>query len=94
MKGQKLAPGATPAKPATSRPKMPPLDTGKKVQLMTHECQIRRKEDEFSWVEQYLYQCKCHMGDRWTTWRPGDPPFVCPMEGIHDTTNNMPPKDG
>lgn len=60
---------------------------------MMHECQIRRKEDEFAWVEQYLYQCKCHMGDRWVTWRPGDPEFVCPTEGNHDTRNNMSAKD-
>ncbi|SCL43081.1 hypothetical protein GA0070615_6242 [Micromonospora aurantiaca] len=30
-RGQKLAPGATPAQPATSRPKPPPPDSGAKV---------------------------------------------------------------
>lgn len=35
MRGQKLAPGATPAKPVTSRPKLPPLDSGGKGYLMS-----------------------------------------------------------
>lgn len=60
---------------------------------MMHECIIQKKEDEFAWVEQYLVRCKCHMGDRWQTWRPSDPTFVCPEDGNHGTTNNMPAKD-
>lgn len=54
-----------------------------------HECQIEREIDQFSGPEQYLIRCKCHMGTVWKIWQPGDPPFVCPEEGNHDTTNNM-----
>lgn len=60
---------------------------------MNHECQIERELDEYSWKEQYLIRCKCHTGDTWYTWRPGDPEFVCPQEGSHGTTNNMSAKD-
>lgn len=60
---------------------------------MLHECQIQRREDEFSWVEQYLVRCKCHSGDRWVTWRPGDPEFICPSEADHGRTHNMPKED-
>lgn len=60
---------------------------------MLHECIIEKKEDEMAWVEQYRVHCKCHMGDRWLIWRPGDPEFICPAEARHGTTNNMPAKD-
>lgn len=92
MIGHQLAPGATPVKPATARPSLPPLDSGNGV-LMLHECQIQKREDEFAWVEQYLVRCKCHMGERWQVWRPGDPTFICPEEGNRDTTHNMPTED-
>lgn len=60
---------------------------------MLHECIMRKKEDEMAWGEQYLVQCKCHMGSTWQTWQPGDPEFICPTEASHGTTNNMSPED-
>lgn len=59
---------------------------------MLHECQIEKEFDDFAWVEQYRIRCKCHMV-AWLIWRPGDPTFICPEEGNHGTTHNMPTED-
>ena len=47
---------------------------------MLHKCIIEKQKDTMAYVEQYLVHCKCHMGNVWQTWRPGDPEFVCPEE--------------
>lgn len=60
---------------------------------MMHECQMQKREDDMAWAEQYVVQCKCHMGNTWKIWRPGDPEFICPEEGNHGTTHNMPTED-
>lgn len=91
MIGQRLAPGATPAKPAMIRPSLPPLDSGSGV-VMMHECQIEKEFDDYAWVEQYRIRCKCHSA-AWMIWRPGDPAFVCPTEADHGRTHNMPKED-
>jgi hypothetical protein len=44
---------------------------------MSHECIIQFERDAFSYVEQYLVRCRCHM-DSWRTWRPGDEVTKCP----------------
>jgi hypothetical protein len=33
--------------------------------------------------EQYLIRCQCHI-ETWQTWRPGDPPYRCPVTGTEE----------
>lgn len=46
--------------------------------MTTHECIVKSERDQFSYVEQYLLSCQCHMGSTYKTWRPGDPDVTCP----------------
>jgi hypothetical protein len=45
---------------------------------LMHECIMEAQRDTFSYVEQYMVHCKCHDGNTWKSWRPGDELGSCP----------------
>lgn len=61
-----------------------------------HLCFIDVGRDMLAYSDnQYLVGCRCHDGNTYQIWQPGDPPFVCRVSGakVVDPRTLMPPDD-